>query len=375
MNMRLSRGRSLAVLLIVGCFGWCGAAGPKPISGGGEKPSEGTKPQPAARPGKAKAKPYIVTTKAAYFAKLRTTGGRLINIMYSDRVQALADVKENALVDKTVLFQCNGPQRQNIRDFLPYVHEVIIMAYHLRCSVGPDADTGIWPTCGHPLVNRLRELRRSTAGKVLLPLLTTRGSPQASIAGMSLKRVLAIEELEWTIFAVIGADCEGLLWDGGRQGLVGASRFSRIDAGLKEYAGHLGAAQPVRWVVAGKGQPVSALSDGKKLFVVLLNPDYMATKPDYMATRPGSSVISLPVDPKERRADIVITPPADCTVKSGRSLLGRAAAVAPRGSSFLVEHPFSGGGDLLIFDLSWKPSTPVQKSTQAGKNRKMVTHE
>jgi hypothetical protein len=238
---------------------------------------------------------------------------------------------------------CRANQVETLKRFAPLVDRVVLNPFALQERKGPEAGEVIWPGSDHPLLNQVRNLHRHAGAKPLLALVDVRG--ESSLFG---DRRATFEEVKWESLAVLGANYRGLVWRG-LDGCAFASRVRALEATLRERASEMDAAAPVAWVSAeDRDQPVAALVAGRRLFIVLLDRDYM--KPS--VARADKEVYMLPLEPARRLVGVQVRPPDGVTVTTASTLSGRPVHVEGAGAVIRVNCRVEGGGELLICDLS-----------------------
>lgn len=332
--------------------------------------SSTTKPVEKASSARRKAEPFEFLSRDAWYARSRASG-ILIKAAYLTRPvhEVMDEVKREQGSRKVALFICNGPQRKQMSTWLSLSDEICIFLYHLTSDKPPKPGELIWPGYNNPLINRVREVRHTTANKKLLATFSTIGSSKGQVWGISRTRRLVFEELQWMTFAAIGGNYQGVIWRQCMPSDLPDRRLSRVEASIKTHARDLGMAHPVGWVEAPKNQPASSLCSDNKLFVVLLNPAYMAPNPD-------GKTISVPLEPGSPRGEITIRVPAGCALKSGTYLDGRPLRLLRDQDTVRVKYRFRGGGEMLIFDLSRDSAEgPNSPTIQASESHAGVNHE
>lgn len=305
----------------------------------------------AAVDGRRKAEPFILTDEKLFMSRLRASGQW--TVIRANYLEAPLDTVVKSLAAtqpaKVAVYQCLGPVREEMKALC--LHSDLALVWMYRVSSmdgprGPSAEDLIWPGYDNPLINRVRELRSISPGSLLAIL-----APKCW--GIS-ERGLSFNEFQWIMLSVIGARCDGILWaqDENFEELAWKDRLAKLEASLKAQADDLGRAAPVKWVQAPPGQPMMALCAEDKLFVVLLNRDYMAISK-------ASGKIAVPVDPVDVEGQLTLQCPPGCRIKSATRLSGEVVEVVREQATTRVNYRFAGGGDLLILDLQRDPGNPT----------------
>jgi hypothetical protein len=213
---------------------------------------------------------------------------------------------------------------------------------HLREDRLKDNDA-CWAGVNHPVLNGLGEIRLAAGDRQLLACLDVDGE-----AGLFGRRLPAFEEIEWQVYAAIGSGYQGLVWRNPPGDAERASRIKSLEGRLREIAGELGAARPVRRASATDGRPVSVLQGRGYAFVVLLNPDYVVLK---SPVEVGGGV-RLPLEDREQRGEVELILPKGQAVVSARMLSGRSLATIVKGDHVAVPYRLRGGGEIVICRLA-----------------------
>ncbi len=237
------------------------------------------------------------------------------------------------------IWVCRSSQMETLKMFAPVVDRIVVNPFVLTSKQGPNDSDIIWPKFDHSFVNRIRALRANGCGKSLFACIDLRGERR-----YFRKRMASFQEIQWMVYAVLGAKFQGIVWRGDHNDMPWANRLRQLEAKLGSYAEDIGHAQPVGWINASNSQPVSALCCQNLLFVILLNPDYLTT------FAPDKSVL-LPLDPSPRKGVIILAPPNNITILSGNTLLGMPLKLNCTENSIQVTYHFSGSGQILVFHL------------------------
>jgi hypothetical protein len=241
------------------------------------------------------------------------------------------------------VFQCMGPQNDVLGRFNGLADQFLIFLFAQSSGRGPDPCDLVWRSFNHPLVNRVRETPILAGSARVYAEIHILGEDGA-IWGMTKTRGIRFEEVQWMVFAVLGGDYCGVLWRSDLRISSWPDRLSALQTSIRDQAEDLGKACAVGWVDGPGGQPITARCSDRKLFVILLNPDYMNPSPD-------GKTISEPVEPADCEGQIVIRPPPGRKVESGKYLLGRSLTLVGEGCAVQVRYRFHGGGEMLVFDL------------------------
>ncbi|MFA6133462.1 MAG: hypothetical protein WC869_05550 [Phycisphaerae bacterium] len=302
-------------------------------------------------------RPFVVKIHKAFEANVHSSGGIWLSAMYEPwKEYAEKWEKEPPSVPITV-FLCRGSQDDVIGRFSLLMSQLVIYPFVKTSSNAPQPGELVWGNVDHPLVNRLRDIPRmapSVDVYVVVHLLTL-GS-----GGMRAMRGMLFEEVQWSVFAVVGGEYRGILWADDPNWPPWSQRLATLEAALKEQASDLGKALPVGWVSGPEKQPLSSKASEGKLFVVLLNPDVMKLSSD--------NVIVEPVELPARRGEITITVPDGKRIESGRTLLGKPLDVRTEGHVSHVTYQYSGGGEMLVFSLVKGDLSKVKQTASAGED-------
>lgn len=236
---------------------------------------------------------------------------------------------------------CRANQIQTLAMFAPVVDQVVINPFVVFEEVGPEKNDDIWPKYNHPIINQIRQIRKVTGNdKRVLACVDLRGEPKHFS-----ERQASFEEVQWMIFSLIGARYDGVVWRARKGNLPWQGRLRRLEDNLQSCAASLGAARAVGWAKEAEGKPISTLASKDHLYICLLNQNYMQIVE-------GKDTIRLPLDPQRPKFDIVLSPPAGTHVVSGRTLSGVPLALEQAENTTTVNHRLSGGGEMLIFELT-----------------------
>lgn len=304
--------------------------------------------------------PFVVKDHAKFTSIRLAAGDVEVDTMHVDIAATIEKLKRNKGRRKVLSYQCRGPQREVVARFRPFTHRLIIFPYHLVCQIPPEPNDPIWPGMNHLLINRLREIRRNNPGIFIYASLQAKqdGGNLAFWGGG--KRDWTYQEQQWRMFAVIGADFDGILWNGGI-GKPWQAQLAVFTDSIKPVAADLGAADPVRWVRAPEGQPCSALASKDKLFVVLLHPDYM------QVSSTGRE-IALPLSPKRATGRLSFQCPEGIRITGGATSRGLPVRIRQQEGATTAGYRFAGGGEMLVFDLARTSPTARAAAGKKGAN-------
>ena len=313
---------------------------------GSSPPVTSGRSAPAGQQGEKEQTPFIIMPEGVFLAEVRSSGRIFVSPMYLDSWPKETErLRNGATADRVVVYLCSGGQFEALEAFLGVADTFVVWPFIQLCDQGPEKSDQVWPGLNHPLVNRLRKMRSIAAGKRLYASVPAgRIGPRTFWPG-NVERGAAFEEAQWMTLAVIGADWDGILWYDLDVLCEWACRMSEIEDALKQLAGGLAAAWPVGWVETSGNAAASALFSGENLFVVLLNPSYMTVG------RNGACVL-VPDEPTRLEGELVMRPPEDSSLQSGRTLLGEPLELVRDGGAVRVNYGFSGGGEMLVFDLN-----------------------
>ncbi len=292
--------------------------------------------------------PFNVLPLKTHIARLLASGGGFY------WPQHVGVVKQKQRGSRRAMFFCRKPPVKLVQEAALWADEMGVYGFSDWSVNKAKPGCRIWPSYDNPLINHLRDLRMASIGVptyAIVPFSANVGV----IAGIPDGRKVVFEEQQWMVLAAVGANFQGVLWAADQKPPKHAKRLTRLEESLLEHARDIERAVPVGWAKCKKSQPLSALASDKKLFVVLLNQAYMMPADD------GKS-IALPLEDPRCQGEVVVTPPSGVSVKSCTSLHGRAIPVSQSGRDFSAAYSFTGGGEILIFDLSAKAAAPPAAS-------------
>lgn len=275
------------------------------------------------------------------------------------------DLRNRPADQLSSIWICRMNQEETLVRFLPLVDQIFINPFAYTSEEGPAEGQRIWPGFDHPVINNIRRIRSKAGRKRLIASVNLKGDPN-----LFHRRKPDFEEIRWMVYAVIGANFQGLGWRGNPSTVPWAERLSRLEDNLKRYQTDLGAARPVAWCKALDNQPISAIASDRTLFVVLLNPEYMRVVPH------GKSP-PLPLDGNAREVRIGLLPPPELTVEAARTLSGLPLLLAGHRNNPQVACRLTGAGKILVFSIRRHPHRrperarqPIQPRTEPVEERK-----
>ena len=306
--------------------------------------------------------PFLLMTHRKLTSIVNSSGGVDLNPTSSlpDKwPKMIKELKKKRSSRKTLSITiCAANQDEALKQFTPLADQITIMPFANASPNGPKDGEMIWPNYDNPFINRLREIRTKTTGKKLLADIFTGPRPKRKTWGIdTTKRSFVFEEIQWKIYASIGAFFHGLLWQSEHNLTPWANRLLEIESALKVYRHDLGLSRPVGWIKSTANQPISARASQEKLFIVLLNPDIMKVGAD-------GKTISLPLESTARKGEIIINQPEGCYIDSGEYLFGKPLRLKRTENEVRVEYFFKGGGEMLIFHLNRDSAKLSQKKSQ-----------
>lgn len=225
--------------------------------------------------------------------------------------------------------------------FAPVVDGIMYWTFVFRNTRKPGPEDRIWPGCDHPYINQVREVHKAAGETPVYPIIL----PNWRDAPSSHRRRAIFEEIQWQILAEIGAGSRGILWRGTMpiDELPYANKLKQFTASILVYADDLGEAKIVDWFKVDQPQPVAALRSRTRLFLVLLNPNYMAS------TRPNGDPV-VPLDARHR-GTLRLTPPSGIKLSHAKSISSSCIRLEDAGNHWVLHYEFDAGGDMVIFDL------------------------
>ena len=334
------------VIMITSSIGTAASAsqptGPAHVDGSiSSNAPEAVRPAPRAHGNE----PFLLTKRTRFEADSRSSGGLFLDVMELPRpYQVVAqELREHPAGTTVTLNQCQGPQDDVIRCFEGVADRLAIFVFCKTDAPGPGPEEVVWPHVDSPIVNRVRQIPRLAKTMRVYGTVPLKEDTNNHIWGREKQRPPSFEEAQFMAIAVIGADYAGIVWKGGFSNPPVADRNKAFEVAIRKHADDLGRAVAVGWVSGAPDQPITARTSGQKLFVMVLNPDYMNLGPD--------GVIALPQHARSMEGDARIALPPGLTVRAGRYLMGDPIPLDTTSGTMTVHYKFDGGGEMLIFDL------------------------
>jgi len=293
---------------------------------------------------------FIVEKEMPYRARLRTTG-IFINAFHlsKPKMEVIESIRSADEDKKVTVIICRGDQPTAIRDYWDVSDEYIFEALFLTPERKPPAaDSIIWPAYDHPMINYIRKIRHLTRGKTVLVSV-----PMTSreVWGVPRGRPELFDELKWMALSVVGADFDGILWGHVRHEAEWDRRLTELTSQLVRHADDLRSASPVDWVTGPPDQPLMALANDRRLFIVLLNPDYMKVSHD------RKSVAGL-LKRTGRKGKVAIET-SEFVIQDGTTLGDRPVRIIRQSDHLQCDYDFLGGGEMLILPIQPAESAAV----------------
>ena len=287
---------------------------------------------------------FVVEAEMPYRARLRTTG-IFINALHLTKPtkEVVDSIRTQPSPSHVTVIVCRGPQEEAIKDFWDVSDQFIFEALFLLPDWNPPPrDTLLWPGYDHPMINYVRRIRTATQDKYVVASV-----PMTSreIWGVPRERPELFEELKWMTMAVIGANYQGILWGHVRREPGWNEMLQALTDQLKAHAADLGSAVPVDWVQAPSGQPVSALASQDRLFITLLNPDFMKVSED-------KRQIAGALDPARRTGQLTLHLPPGIIVTAATTLDGSPLKIRPCKDGLICPYDFATGGEMVIVPIT-----------------------
>jgi len=296
------------------------------------------------RTGAGRETPFPMMEETVFFARVRSSGKLLVQAFYVDWQKEVERLKQVSTPDKVVIDLCYGEQYQAIETFLGVSDEFVISAFIDSCGEGPRKEDKVWPGFDHHLINRLRKIRALAPGKHLYATIPVTKIVKSTFPSNTPEHSTTLGEAQWMVYALVGADWDGILWFDFDRSSQWAFDLLRIEEALGRNADDIASASPVDWVTGSRTEPLSALCSERRLFVVLLNPAYYAIDEQGVSTFPIAETPPL-------EGQIVIKPPQNRSIESGSTLLGKSLELVRDGGSVKASYAFTGGGEMLVFDV------------------------
>jgi len=296
----------------------------------------------------AKTKTFVVESEMPYRANLRATG-IFINAFHLTKSteEVVNSIKDQRGRSHVTVIICRGNQEKAIKDFWDVSDQYIFEALFMTPDWNPPPkDTLIWPDFDHPMVNYVRKIRTATIGK---PTIVSVPMTCREVWGVPRERPELFDELKWMTMATIGANFQGILWGHVRREEQWNQMLQELTNQLKTHAADLGTAACVDWVNAPQDQPVSALASGNKLFITLLNTDYMKVSDD-------KKEIAGTLHPGRRQGTLTIKLPAGATATAATTLDGTPVKLMKNKDGLTCPYDFTAGGEMIIVTIRRAPT-------------------
>ena len=253
----------------------------------------------------------------------------------------------------STIWVCRADQTNTLRKFAPVVDRIVVNTFALTSNLGPKKGDPIWPKFDHPFLNHIRELRNIAGKKNLLGCIDVAGE-----SGYFKDRSISFEEIEWMVYALVGANYQGIVWRGNLDSLSWGNRLHQLESSLGQYSDTLGVAEVVNWVTTSTKQPISALITKNYLFIVLLNTEHL--KLSEITKR-----VVLPLDTPDCRGSLSIQLPKGIRIISGKTLSGLPVKITHQDKSIQIPYHYRGGGEIIVLSLTHETTTTSQTQQEA----------
>jgi hypothetical protein len=272
-------------------------------------------------------------------ARVRASGGLWVDATHThDYAGMIREIDRRKRRSQVFVWSCAQISLEPLKDYLSRADSVGTRVFTGWSPRSPKRGEMIWPGVDNFLINYLRDARHLAGSKPFYPYVAFGG-----IKGIR-DRPCTYEEAEWCVFAVLGANCRGILWGTDLAHLPYGKRLMKLVRRLARLSGSLGAAHLVDWVQGHSGQPISGLLAGDELFIVLLNPKIMAFGKD------GRSIVApVRLDAAEGQARVAV--PGGRRVLGGHYLSGKPVALKTQSGCVNVAYRFCGGGEMIVLTL------------------------
>lgn len=243
----------------------------------------------------------------------------------------------------STVWVCRANLLSTLEMFAPHVDQVVVNPFvHLQHDGAREGSIAAWENTDHPVINHLREVREAAGSTGVIGCLDLRGEPRYFD-----NRQASFQEIEWMIYAVIGANYQGLVWryrGGQRDDLPWKDRLARLETQLQAESEGLGDAEPVDWVQTADDTPVSSLASDSRLYICLLHPDFMQLMPD------GKS-FQMPLEHEPANTDLALKLPPGVGIDEIRTLGGLPVMFQNEDGEVRLRHRLTGGGTMLVAHL------------------------
>lgn len=286
---------------------------------------------------------FVIEPEMPYRAKMRATGIFLNAHHLTKPTQEVIDsIKSMPNRPQVTVIICRGPQEETVKTFWNVSDQFILEGLFLKPEWNPPSkDTLIWPGFNHPMINYVRKIRMATMGK---PTIVSVPMTCREVWGVPRKRPELFDELKWMTMAVIGANYQGILWGHFRCEEQWSVMLNILTDQIKTYAADLKRANPVHWVIGPKGQPVSALASDNKLFITLLNTDFMKVSED-------KKEISGALHPKRCRGNLILNLPPGISAETAFTFDGSPVKLTKDKDGIQCPYHFNTGGEMIIVSI------------------------
>ncbi len=228
---------------------------------------------------------------------------------------------------------CRQNQLQTIAAYADHADCLIVNPITEISRRPPPADAALWPGADHPVLNRLRLLRKAGGQTRLLACIDLAGEKNR-FSG----RKASADEIRWQVLAVIGGNFQGLVWRGEPHQ---RRHFEQFERHIAQHAAQLLAARPVDWAIPPDHDFVSVLASKAKTFIVVINPQYMKS------IRPGRPV-RLPLERPASSGRIELHLPDSLTPSHATTLTGQPIELTTTGNRVNVQYRYHGPGQMII---------------------------
>lgn len=241
--------------------------------------------------------------------------------------------------EPSTVWICRASLLSTLEKFAPHVDQVTVNPFAQLQHQAPQDAAPIWNSVDHPVINQVREMRATAGTTGLLGCLDLRGEPRYFA-----NRQASFEEIEWMVFAMVGANYQGLVWrhhDRERGNLPWEDQLARLESQLLAEAEGLGNATPVDWVQATGNTPVSALASSSRLYICILHRDYMELTSD-------SESFQMPLEHESVNTALVVRLPKGLRIDDIRTRAGLPVMLQAVDGEVPLQHRLRDGGTRLL---------------------------
>lgn len=246
---------------------------------------------------------------------------------------------------------CRVNQMQTLRMFAQAPDVIGVNPFIALNKDSPKREAVIWPGLDRRLLNSIRGIRNAAPNTRLFACISVDGQ-----SPLFPKRSPSLQELRWMACAVIGGSFQGISWRPDRGTSAARKEIVAIEEAVRPFAKDLATARPVNLVSAPKDQPVTALVHGKRLFVVLLSPDYL----NYRDGRP----VTHPLDLIERTGEIKIRTSRRFRVTSAATISGLPLVVREEADASCVSYRLADSADILVINVDRPPGEATSRPSR-----------